>query len=196
MSAFESHAQAGQDRFAFEMTEHKPNGFYLDVGANDPVTHSNSYALESLGWNGLLVDIVDCCQGRNGTFVRCDASKPNERLLFQYNQMPDVVDFLSVDVDAALVAVLPAIPFGSHIFRVICLEHDVYCRGEHPQWVSRNLLSACGYKLVCGNVHVIPPGMTKPQPFEDFWCHPDFVNPDLVEKYYCNEKYWQDIVGG
>jgi FkbM family methyltransferase len=34
----------------------KTNGFYVDVGANDPVIGSQTYHLEQLGWDGLLVE--------------------------------------------------------------------------------------------------------------------------------------------
>jgi len=33
-----------------------PPGFFVDVGANDPVTDSQTFALEQRGWNGVLVE--------------------------------------------------------------------------------------------------------------------------------------------
>jgi FkbM family methyltransferase len=33
-----------------------PPGFFVDVGANDPVIYSQSYALEQRGWSGILVE--------------------------------------------------------------------------------------------------------------------------------------------
>lgn len=36
--------------------DNKKTGFYIDVGANDPVIGSQTYHLEQLGWQGLLIE--------------------------------------------------------------------------------------------------------------------------------------------
>lgn len=189
-----SHSQAGQDRFVFSMLEGKTNGFYLDIGCNDAKFHSNTYELEEIGWDGLLVDIVGGCESRKGTFVKCDATRPDERLIFQYSQMPDVVDYLSLDVDEALLPVLSMIPFWDHAFRVITLEHDVYVRGNEPRTYSRMHLIRMGYKLVCADVKVVPPGMTTQEPFEDWWIWPDLVSPELMARYKSSGELWSNIL--
>ena len=56
-------------------------GFYVDVGANDPVLDSQSQHLEALGWTGLLVEPdPDCCEllrkSRSGTVVEMACSSP------------------------------------------------------------------------------------------------------------------------
>lgn len=56
-------------------------GFYVDVGANDPVLDSQSEHLEKLGWTGLLVEPdPDCCEllrrTRSGTVVEMACSSP------------------------------------------------------------------------------------------------------------------------
>lgn len=56
-------------------------GFYVDVGANDPVLDSQSKHLELLGWTGLLVEPdPDCCellrQSRTGTVIEMACSSP------------------------------------------------------------------------------------------------------------------------
>lgn len=56
-------------------------GFYVDVGANDPVLDSQSQHLEALGWTGLLVEPdPDCCellrQSRKGTVIEMACSSP------------------------------------------------------------------------------------------------------------------------
>jgi FkbM family methyltransferase len=56
-------------------------GFYVDVGANDPVLDSQSQHLEALGWTGLLVEPdPDCCEllrkARKGTVVELACSSP------------------------------------------------------------------------------------------------------------------------
>ena len=34
----------------------RPDGFYVEIGANDPVLHSQTHHLEQLGWEGILVE--------------------------------------------------------------------------------------------------------------------------------------------
>ena len=56
-------------------------GFYVDVGANDPVLDSQSQHLEALGWTGLLVEPdPDCCdllrKNRTGIVVQMACSSP------------------------------------------------------------------------------------------------------------------------
>jgi len=58
-----------------------PPGFYVDVGANDPVLDSQSWHLEQRGWTGLLVEPdPDCCrrlrEQRTGTVVEKACSSP------------------------------------------------------------------------------------------------------------------------
>jgi len=56
-------------------------GFYVDVGANDPVLDSQSQHLEALGWTGLLIEPdPDCCEllrkNRTGKVVQMACSSP------------------------------------------------------------------------------------------------------------------------
>jgi FkbM family methyltransferase len=56
-------------------------GFFVDVGANDPVLDSQSQHLEARGWTGLLVEPdPDCCEllrrNRSGTVIEMACSSP------------------------------------------------------------------------------------------------------------------------
>ena len=56
-------------------------GFYVDVGANDPVLDSQSQHLEALGWSGLLIEPdPDYCdllrKNRRGVVVQMACSSP------------------------------------------------------------------------------------------------------------------------
>ena len=50
------YSQAGQDRFVYTIHGDAP-GTFLDVGCHHPIYISNTYALEQIGWRGLLIDI-------------------------------------------------------------------------------------------------------------------------------------------
>ena len=44
-------SQANQDLFVLEMLDYKKNGSYLEIGANEPISISNTYLLENeFGW--------------------------------------------------------------------------------------------------------------------------------------------------
>jgi FkbM family methyltransferase len=50
-------SQNGQDEFLIEeVFKSKNEGFFVDIGANDGITFSNTYALEKKGWQGLCVE--------------------------------------------------------------------------------------------------------------------------------------------
>jgi FkbM family methyltransferase len=46
----------GTDAEAVEFLHSLPTGFFVDVGANDPVIDSQTYAFERRGWTGILVE--------------------------------------------------------------------------------------------------------------------------------------------
>jgi hypothetical protein len=50
-----SFSQLGQDLFALE-TNNGKKGYFLDIGANDPIELNNTYLLEKNGWDGYSVD--------------------------------------------------------------------------------------------------------------------------------------------
>ena len=51
-------SQANQDLFVLEILDYKKNGSYLEIGANEPISISNTYLLENdFGWNGFSIEI-------------------------------------------------------------------------------------------------------------------------------------------
>ncbi len=56
-------AQFGEDRILWQVFEHRPRGYFIEVGAYDGVTISNTYFLERMGWSGVLIEpIPEACQ--------------------------------------------------------------------------------------------------------------------------------------
>lgn len=51
-----SKSQLGQDIFCLLMLDFKSNGFFLEFGAYDGIKGSNTYLMESIGWQGILVE--------------------------------------------------------------------------------------------------------------------------------------------
>lgn len=52
----ESFSQNGEDRIAWEYLGASSEGFFVEVGANDPVLLSQTWFFEQRGWRGILVE--------------------------------------------------------------------------------------------------------------------------------------------
>ncbi len=51
-----SYSQEGEDLLLYRFLEGVPNGFYVDVGANDPERFSNTKIFYDMGWQGVLIE--------------------------------------------------------------------------------------------------------------------------------------------
>ncbi|MYN43994.1 FkbM family methyltransferase [Pseudoduganella sp. FT93W] len=54
--SFLSYAQNYEDVLLWRALKHVPNGFYIDVGANDPELHSVTKAFYDQGWSGINIE--------------------------------------------------------------------------------------------------------------------------------------------
>ena len=50
------YSQCGQDWFLDFLFSYKNNGFFLDIGGNDPIFINNTYFFEKKGWEGLAFE--------------------------------------------------------------------------------------------------------------------------------------------
>lgn len=51
------YSQCGQDKWITEkLFPGKKKGTFIDIGANDGISYSNTYLLEKMGWNGIAVE--------------------------------------------------------------------------------------------------------------------------------------------
>lgn len=71
----EFRAQAGEDLVAWEIFGHPLEGFFIEAGAYDGKTLSVTYALEAIGWKGLLVEAIPDAASR------CAVARPNSRVV-------------------------------------------------------------------------------------------------------------------
>ncbi|MEW7849684.1 FkbM family methyltransferase [Massilia aurea] len=56
MNYFISYSQNHEDVLLWRALGHVKNGFYIDVGANDPVEHSVTKAFYDAGWSGISIE--------------------------------------------------------------------------------------------------------------------------------------------
>lgn len=154
-----SNSQAGQDIFAALMTR-KTNGYFIDLGASEPIAHNNTYMLETeLGWNGLLVDISpknidDCKNARSpkNIYLEYDLLKKPLIEIFKENNVPNNIDYISFDVDTADIHLARTFPYGSYKTSCFTFEHDGYCQGDAVKNESRAIFLNNGYSLIFGDI--------------------------------------------
>src|SRR3989344_9673220 len=51
-----SYSQRGEDIVIDHLLKHKKIGFYIDVGANDPIRFSNTNRFYKRGWTGINIE--------------------------------------------------------------------------------------------------------------------------------------------
>jgi hypothetical protein len=56
-NSFISYSLSGEDYILHNFFVNQSNGFYIDVGCNDPIRNSNTFFFYSKGWRGLNIDI-------------------------------------------------------------------------------------------------------------------------------------------
>jgi tetratricopeptide (TPR) repeat protein len=174
-------SQTYQDMFVLAALNGKSDGFYLEIGAADPFKGSNSALLESLGWKGTSVEILE------HEVAKFKSSRKNEILhadatTIDYNTMlfgREVVDYLQVDCEppATTFKILKMLPFDTTKFGVITYEHDYYADvSKKYRQLSRDFLTKKGYVLVAGNI-----APDHKSCYEDWWVHPDLIAPEVID---------------
>lgn len=190
------HGHEGQDAFVHQtFFADKRDGVFVDIGAYDGVTWSNSLFFErELGWRGLCVEasprryakyrlsgrrtpcvnvavgdrdgeaqFLDVVSGLTMMNGLLDTLAPNQRFLIEgRGSRTEVitvplrrldgllrehgltrVDFLTLDVEGAEVAILQSFDLDAFAVQVICLE------SQQPNLALRQGLAARGFDFVC-----------------------------------------------
>lgn len=173
------YSQASQDRFVYTilygLLGKQDRGYYLDIGAGDPINTNNSCFFEKeLAWSGVSIDISKehtkhWYAVRNNPILHEDATKSDYSKILQ--PFPKVIDYLSLDIDECYTDVLKNIPFKEYTFKVITIEHDFYRYGDLYRKQERQILESFGYYLLCSDVSTF--GMCS----EDWWIHPSCFSP-------------------
>lgn len=165
------YSQIDQDKWVCETLKYKTNGYWVDIGCGEPTYINNTYAFETqLGWKGISIDLdpgaIDRWKksGRNvDLLIHHDALTLDYEKLFESNSFPNVIDYLSLDLEPPTVTLeaLYKLPFDKYKFRCITFETDDY-RNFGTKLPSREFLISKGYTLVVSGRQ------------DDFWIHKDF----------------------
>lgn len=68
-------SQYGEDLLVWEVLGRPLNGFFIEAGAYDGYKYSVTYALEMMGWTGILVEPI------LEQFAKCGENRPNSRIV-------------------------------------------------------------------------------------------------------------------
>jgi len=146
---------------AYKLNNDLKNGYYVEIGSSHFKENSNTYYLEKEhNWNGLSVDISEHYsdlfnKNRKNKCINDNALTINWEKHFQENNFPDVIDFLSIDIDfdagihSNTMAFLN-LPLSRYKFNIIVIEHagGAQYRFEHSKNMQREILSMFGYHLI------------------------------------------------
>src|SRR5579862_4170449 len=120
------YSQASQDQFVhlllYQLLDKKDVGYYLEIGANHPTFTNNTYFFEeNLGWKGSSIDISDEHRDiwyatRQNPLLIEDAMQSDYGSILK--PFPQVIDYLSLDIDASYDILLQRIPFKDYIFKI------------------------------------------------------------------------------
>ncbi len=165
-----NYSQIMQDVFALKVNEYSLTKNYLEIGANHPIKHNNTYLLEKeYGWKGVSIEISDehkeeWIETRENFLVLNDALTVD---YYNILKQESFISYLQIDCDPADVSlkVLEKIfQECSTRFGCITFEHDRYANNDLVLEKSRSLLKQKGYIMVADNV-----GTDVNTPFEDWW---------------------------
>lgn len=200
-------SQSFQDIFVLSILNGKRNGFYVEIGADQPRIYNNSYLLETdYSWDGVSfeldadkVEFFDYM--RRNPCVCTDATTFDYRSLFREKNYPKQIDYLSLDIEPSnqTLNALKQLPLDEYRFSVITFETDLYQalkatlayaddpelqeairdqnKAYHVESKARTILRSYGYELLLENI------MHKSNPYEDWWIDPNVVDPEIVNKF-------------
>jgi len=189
-------SQVGQDKFVLSVLKNKKNGYFIEIGSNDPKLINNTFILEKdFNWSGIMVEydskwLQSYKDTRpNSIHVIDDATKIDYKTLFVNNKVPHNIDYLQIDLDVCNRSTLDTLElfnntiFDNYKFATITFEHDIYS-GDHfnTRQTSRNIFLKRGYILV------FPDVKNGSNAFEDWYVHPDLVDMNYINKVKTNES--------
>jgi len=202
MNFFNSYSYEQQDEFIANLFNHKKDGFFLDIACGHPILGNNTYTLDkNYGWNGLCVELGDPRYAshvnrdgsieaynwtdiRRAKFLQMDATSAELTEHLKQN-VPSVVDYISLDVDAAgnnlALETLKRILDAGIKFKAMTFEHEIYLQ-NNIQAPSREILESRGYVRLFENVRLWGGTVINDEGAfsEDWWINPEYFESDIL----------------
>lgn len=159
------YSQIGQDEFVLNIfnkyLDQKKPGTFLDIGCHDFSYISNTYFFEKeLNWRGIGIDIeTKYEQGwldnrKQSVFIAGDATTIDYGKLLSDNNMPKVIDYLSLDLEPPPLTLkaLQRLFESDYIFNIVTYETDYYREDQYGSGSlripSQELFKSKGYVLI------------------------------------------------
>ena len=154
--------QAQQDKFVLHVLKEKRNGFFLEIGSNDPININNSYLLETkYDWRGIMIEYnasflhLYKTHRPNSIHIINDATTLDYKDIFEKNNIPNSLDYLQIDLEVNNRSTLTTLEllddqiFEKYTFATITFEHDIYTGDFYnTRAKSREILTKRGYICV------------------------------------------------
>jgi hypothetical protein len=190
----QSYSKEGQDIFVSTLIK-KP-GFFLDIGCAEPIENNNTYALERMGWRGVLIDEneknINRCKAERNPSALCSNVKEIhwKAVLTRYN-MPNVIDYISLDVDDANINVIQNFPFDEYEFKIMTYETDKYNNIERQRVCKEVLSKYPQYELILEDA-LLEDG----KPWEDWWINKSYFdyNSHCIWDHKSKGIYWKEFL--
>ena len=193
--------QIFQDRFVLSMLNYKNNGYFIEIGSNDPIRHNNTYILENnFNWKGIMIEYdkkwYELYKNirTNSIHIMEDATKIDYKTLFETNQMPLNIDYLQIDLEVDNNSTMETLIkfdneiFDKYKFATVTFEHDMYAV-YYDFFLTKNYIDTKnrskeifqnrGYILLFENIMFDDKYNRQ---FEDWYVHPDLVDPNNLFK--------------
>lgn len=196
--------QAGQDAFTLWALNEKRDGYFLEIGSNDPIDINNTYVLENIyGWRGVMVEyhpkyLSKYLQHRpTAIHIIEDATQVDYIPVLEKLSPPGkCLDYLQIDLEVNNDSTMEALKRVEETMRagykyaVVTFEHDVYTeKHNNTRERSRPIFEAYGYKRVFEDV------MNEGCAYEDWYVHPELVDMERIEPVRTSESLeWRDIL--
>lgn len=175
-----SFSNEGQDLLVTKLVQQP--GYFLDIGSGNPIYGNNSFVLELLGWKGLLIDsmpesVERAKRYRTSSIIECDVTKVDWSALLAEFKAPPVIDYISMDTDAANTELVKRFPFDKYQFKVMTFETDIYQGDDSRKRACQEALAPYPqYAPLLEDAKV--DGLE----WEDWWINRDLIDPAIVAK--------------
>jgi hypothetical protein len=181
------YAEAFQDEFVYETLGSPSYGVFVDIGGgcDDHTKGSNSLFFEEKGWGGIVIDAdINRIRGRKAkcvaAFIGDEPGMTPICSVLNEHSIPNLVDYLSIDIDGKDYYVLKAFLDGGFDFKICTIEHDIYSGNpEAPCTKSNifNLMTSRGYVRIAENVgnRGVRGNLYQGWPYEDWYINPKYI---------------------
>lgn len=176
---------AGQDLWVLEMLNNKTNGIFVDLGAGDGITFSNTYLLEKeYNWNGICVEsypdrydelitnrvsfkkniVINHYKGYcniddDGRITESSGTTVEcdtfDNIITEF-ELGNEIDYISINIGSSELDILKTIDFTKYDIKLITVQHNVYSNDlTFYKWRIYDVLNNEGFERIKSDAHCL-----------------------------------------